>query len=240
MLLTAYFDESGLGEDEQVCVVAGFLGNDAQWLSFANSWITAIKPRKSIHTKELRFTGSKAYRAKKLLAKLGPIPYQYNLTPIVGAVRHEDAHATFRTSGLRDIFSTPFMLGMQVAIHVSLKLLSPEDELLIVYERQDRYVEAMRFVEEQVFRLRQIDSRVRAITHVEKGDTVCTEPSDCLAYMTRENLVFGESDIFNMGKSIFGGKLEIDGHVWTRDQLASMVNEYVTKGIIIPSDFMRN
>lgn len=30
-LLTGYFDESGIHENEHGCVIAGFVGNDAQW-----------------------------------------------------------------------------------------------------------------------------------------------------------------------------------------------------------------
>jgi hypothetical protein len=33
LMLTAYFDESGIHEGPHLCVVAGYLGNDAQWTS---------------------------------------------------------------------------------------------------------------------------------------------------------------------------------------------------------------
>jgi hypothetical protein len=240
MLVTAYFDESGLGEAEKVCVVAGFMGNDAQWASLAHDWLEAIKPRKYLHVKDLRFTGTKAHRARSVLAKCGPIPYRYNLEPIVGAVRHDDAKATFAARGLNDVFSTPFMLAMNAAIHVALRLLDPDDSLSIVYEYQERYKKAMSFQFEQVFKLRQIDHRVQGIVPVTKGQTCCTEPADYLAYMTREGVALGETEIFKMGQSIFGGNTDINGHQWSRQQLDDMVTEYISKGIIIPSDFMRN
>jgi hypothetical protein len=49
--ITAYFDESGIHKGDHLCVVAGFVGNDAQWLSFIHDWIAALKPRPNLPVK---------------------------------------------------------------------------------------------------------------------------------------------------------------------------------------------
>jgi len=41
-MLTAYLDESGTGSEEKLCVVGGFVGNEAQWVSFIGDWIPAL------------------------------------------------------------------------------------------------------------------------------------------------------------------------------------------------------
>jgi hypothetical protein len=38
-MLTAYFDESGIHKGDHLCVVAGFVGNDAQWLALIRDWV---------------------------------------------------------------------------------------------------------------------------------------------------------------------------------------------------------
>ena len=98
----------------------------------------------------------------------------------------------------------------------------------------------MGFLYEEVFKLRQIDSRVRGITFIEKGDSVCTEPADYLAYMSREQLALGDTSIVQMGKSIFGPTGEVSGHIWSREELDTLVKHWIEKGVMIPADFMRN
>jgi hypothetical protein len=76
VLLTANFDESGTGHNEQLCVVAGFVGNDAQWASFIADWIPALgHHRKNLHMTKLRW--NQRYDAiAESLALLGPIPHR--------------------------------------------------------------------------------------------------------------------------------------------------------------------
>jgi hypothetical protein len=239
LLFTAYFDESGLSDGEKACVVAGFLGNDTQWCAFSKDWIAAIAPRKSLHVKDLRFHGKYKDRAARVLRKAGPIPRHYNLEPIVGAVMHEDAKASFIANGLDDVFSAPYMLAMQVAILTALHLIGANDELRIVYERQDRYRVAMDTLYEQVFRLRRVDPRITEIIPIEKGVSTCTEAADYLAYMAREGLVNGRSDTYVLGESIFGKTSMVNGQLWQRKQLDDMVSNFIGKGAIIPTDFAR-
>lgn len=86
MAITAYLDESGHSGLGHV-VVAGFFANESQWAAFAPAWEQALKPRKSLHMRKLRWKHS---RAQRLLAKLGPIPYKYDLRPVFGSVFVKD------------------------------------------------------------------------------------------------------------------------------------------------------
>src|SRR6266851_3188001 len=86
-MLTAYFDESGIMDDQQLCIVAGFIGNEAQWGSFASDWIAAIKPRPHLHMKKLRWR-QHPDRVAEDLARYGPIPHKYNLKPVWAGMWH--------------------------------------------------------------------------------------------------------------------------------------------------------
>jgi hypothetical protein len=54
-ILSGYFDESGTHEGDHLCVVSGFVGNDAQWGAFINDWVPAIKPRLNLHMRKLKW-----------------------------------------------------------------------------------------------------------------------------------------------------------------------------------------
>src|SRR5271157_4452705 len=55
-MLTGYFDESGIASNQQLCVVSGFVGNEAQWASFVADWIPALgHHRKNLHMTKLRW-----------------------------------------------------------------------------------------------------------------------------------------------------------------------------------------
>ena len=93
-VLTGYFDESGIhGAD--VCVVAGFVGNDAQWGAFASEWIPAIHPARNLHMRRLRWNQHPDATALRL-SKLGPIPHKYNLRPVVAGLKWADYNAVVK------------------------------------------------------------------------------------------------------------------------------------------------
>ena len=53
-MLTAYLDESGHSGGE-VCVVAGFFGNESQWQQFLLQWQAAKGAKQIIHMADLRW-----------------------------------------------------------------------------------------------------------------------------------------------------------------------------------------
>src|ERR1700680_2141304 len=106
-MLTGYFDESGIHKGYHLCVVAGFVGEEAQWGSLAHDWIKALGRRKNLHMKRLRW--NKQARVRELLANLGTIPWRYNLTPIVGGVWLRDYEEVAK-GRIVETFANPYMI----------------------------------------------------------------------------------------------------------------------------------
>src|SRR5690349_4944011 len=80
LMLTAYLDESG-HESKNWMFLAGFLGNEEQWRDFVPKWQAGLGPqRKCLHMTELRWNRE---RTQTLLRKLGPIPEQCKLEPMM-------------------------------------------------------------------------------------------------------------------------------------------------------------
>ncbi len=89
-MMRAYIDESG-HEGKGWTFLAGYLGNEDQWKEFVPKWREGLGPRrKSLHLTGLRWNGSHQHRTQNLLARLGPIPEECNLIPILGGVRYGD------------------------------------------------------------------------------------------------------------------------------------------------------
>src|SRR6266481_3768000 len=86
-MLTAYLDESG-HETKDWMFVAGFLGKENQWKELVPSWKEALGPqRKNLHMSDLRWNKQ---ATKDLLSRLGPIPYECKLQPVLAGVRMRD------------------------------------------------------------------------------------------------------------------------------------------------------
>src|ERR1700740_1146165 len=110
-MLTAYLDESGIHSGDHLCVVAGFVGNEAQWTSFAEKWIAALGRRTNLHMRSLRW--NKVKRIRPLLQRLGSIPYDRNLMPVFGGVWQRDYEAVVKGK-VRETFTSPYMLAAQI------------------------------------------------------------------------------------------------------------------------------
>ncbi len=125
-MLTAYFDESGTGSKEKLCVVGGFVGNEAQWASFIHDWIEALKPRKNLHLTKLRWNR----RYGKIvadLAKLGPIPHQYNLTPVRVGMWHKDFEDLWKGK-VREKYANPYITCAQICMATTLQeIIGPKE-----------------------------------------------------------------------------------------------------------------
>jgi len=125
-MLTAYFDESGTGSKEKLCVVGGFVGNEAQWASFIHDWIEALRPRKNLHLTKLRWNR----RYGKIvadLAKLGPIPHQYNLTPVRVGMWHKDFEDLWKGK-VREKYANPYITCAQICMATTLQeIIGPKE-----------------------------------------------------------------------------------------------------------------
>lgn len=230
-VLTAYFDESGLHDDDprenHCCIVAGYIGNSDQWHALAAEWIPAILPRKNLHMKELRWK-QHPKRIGPLLARLGPLPEKYNLQPVQVWVRWCDYKATFRKSN--DPFMEPYVLCANIAIIVSLLEFLPEDDsIYFIFDRQERLGrETMEKVRDVNYEWLGIDKRVSGIDFISRETTVCLDPADYLAFMSHEQALEPESQKSKLGQSIFDGRPSIGGK-FALPQLEWFANEAARK-----------
>ena len=187
VLLTAYFDESGTGHNEQLCVVAGFVGNDTQWASFVADWIPALgRHRKNLHMAKLRWSQRYDVIAESL-ALLGPIPHRYNLTPVNVRMWHRD-HQEIVEGKVSPEFTSPYQLCATTCISTVLsEIAGPDDEVLFIFDRQEgKRAEQMNKLRDWVYRWAKLDKRIGDINFVPRETTVCLDPADYLAFQLHQ------------------------------------------------------
>ena len=97
--------------------MAGFVGNDAQWTALVADWIPALGQRKNLHMTKLRGWSNQKKRDRIVsdLAKLGPIPHKYNLTPVAVRMFHRDHEQYIKDKVSRE-FTEPYLLCAQTCI----------------------------------------------------------------------------------------------------------------------------
>lgn len=226
-MLTAYFDESGIHKGDHLCVVAGFVGNDSQWSAFIHDWIGALKPRLNLHMRKLRWK-QHPDRVAPLLARLGPIPYRYNLTPVYCGMRQRDYEQLMKGK-LREKFTTPYMNCAQTCMALVLEEIAGSEDVLFVFERQRVNQSAMDNLKSFVFGWMGVDKRVQDITFSTAKKTVCLDPADFLAYQLREWKLNSDSVKAKMGMSILQG--DPHGGVLTREQIKQKTDDLVRAGV---------
>jgi hypothetical protein len=220
-LLTAYFDESGIHAGDHRCVVAGFVGNDAQWHSFIKDWVDAILPRKNLHMKELPWSRHPE-RIPPLLEKLGPIPHKYNLRPVQVSVVWSDFISVVKGK-VSQKFINPYMLCAVCCMSVVFAEMAGTDDVYFLFDRQEGLrKEAMEAIRTFSFEVAGVDSRFKGADFIRGTNTVCLDPADYLAYIVREHGIDSESFKFKSGISILGTK-GVYGGKMARDDLAAMV-----------------
>lgn len=201
-LLTGYFDESGVhGAD--ACVVAGFVGNDAQWQALAADWIPAIKPAKNLHLRTLRWKQHPEAVAKRL-ANLGPIPHKYNLKGVVAGIKWSDFNAIVKGK-VTSRFANAYQMCAYCAISVVLMEVADDDDVYFIFDGQEgTRKEDMERMRDIVYEWAGADRRVKGIDFMSRENTVCLDPADYLAYIVRERFVDPNSFKSQVGNSIIG------------------------------------
>ena len=212
-MLTAYFDESGIHDGDHLCVVAGYVGNDAQWHAFAKGWITALGSRKSLHMRKIR----NFRRAAQLLAKLGPLPEQYHLQKIVGGVWWKDYKGILK-GRIPKRFTDPYMLAVQACLFQTMGYLDRTDQIAFCLSRQDVHERVIAELDNYVFKQQRVDSRVKDIHFLSPHATVCFEPADYLAFEVREYKSHEDSEKARIGFSILGDGKAV-GYIYTPERL---------------------
>ena len=225
-MLTAYLDESGTHERKGLCVVAGYIGNDAQWSAFAADWIPALqRPHRNLHMRNFKW---KHPKAAEILTRLGPIPDRYNLQRVIGGLWMSDYRAIVEGK-LRKKFTTPFMWSAQLCIAVTMNHISKDDEILFVFDRNEGSESAFEILRNHVFATN--EPRIKDIVLMSQKQTVCLDPADFLAFQVREFKTFGNSYKAKLGMSILGDG-NVIGHIYTADELRKGVEFMIDKGVV--------
>jgi hypothetical protein len=230
-MLTAYFDESGTGSKEELCVVGGFVGNEAQWASFAGDWIKALgKHRDNLHLTKLRW--NRRYdRIVKDLAKLGPIPRRYNLIPVFVGMWHQDFEDLFKGK-VREAFTDPYMTCVQQCMALALHhLVGKDDEIQFILDWQEgRRARMMNKLRDVAFKFAKMEPRLKTLHFTPMRSTVCLDPADYLVFALREGILDPNSDKAKASAPIVAYPLY--GGIIERKRLKEIADHYIAHGMV--------
>ena len=191
MLKTAYVDESG-HETKTHVMLAGFLGDDEQWHECARRWQLALAPRRALHMSELRWKSKTNHRVRKLLERLGPIPYECGLMPVFSGVNVSD-YADLISGTLVERASKGYILALYHMVPPILASLKGEERLKLVLEENTQYKPFGGLTEiicsalakvttSPIFRTPSGLSRLAGVEFIPKSSSVLTQPADYLAF----------------------------------------------------------
>ena len=228
-MLTAYFDESGTARADKLCAVSGFIGNEKQWESFIAEWFAvrgAATP--PLHLTKLRW--KKHYSSIcRTLARLGSIPHHYNLTPISMQVWHRDYDDFIKGKVVDEIH--PYTFCAQACIALTLENISVSDEVMFIFDRREgTHARWMKRLHDVVFKLHDLDPRVKDLDFRPMKTTPCLEAADYLAYAVREHKIDHTSLKAKATAPILAAKRGWSG-TYTREQLAGMAYDFALRGM---------
>lgn len=187
-MLTMYVDESG-HETTDWMFLAGFLGNEDQCKKCCQLWKDALGPqRKHLHMKTLRF---KKDCDRQLLARLGPIPDECGLTPVLGGIKYE--HYKDLVAGTKgEKLLKGYIACLYPLIINVLRSIPRNERLEIIFEAQNEYqpyaehvltaLSGIRHHKEEWFVTEDGAQKLAKWSFVPKNSTVLTEPADYFAY----------------------------------------------------------
>lgn len=230
-MLTAYLDETGTGTKEKLCIVGGFVGDEAQWSSFIGEWIPALGThRDNLHLSKLRW--NRRYdKIKADLAWLGPIPHRYNLSPVYIGMWHQDFEDFFKGK-VRERFTNPYMTCAQICMATVLhEIAGPQEEIAFIFDRQEgRRAKTVEMLEKTAFRLAKMEPRVKDIAFRPMWSTVCLDPADYLVFALREDWLDKTSKKTLATAPILAKPIR--GGILTRDQVKKMAEHYIAHGMV--------
>lgn len=214
LMLTAYLDETGQATRDYV-VLAGFLGTKAQWDAFIPEWNAARAPKQFLHMCELRWKNEKTQR---LLARLGPVPYNHGLIPLVGAVRVSD-YVDLLDNPVEEIMMGGYQCALYPIIVQVLRSVIGTDRIKWVFEQQRVHEHAVRTVFEQ-FTLLDCQQRLAGVEFI--GSEVLTEPADYLAYAIAHALEDQQSQKAKWCSPIAPSRMCL-GQIMDRDTIRNII-----------------
>jgi hypothetical protein len=183
-MITVYLDETQHSEPRDFAFMAGFRGTEDQWNKLVPAWKSALGKRASLHMSDLRWGGRHAEnRIKRLLERLGPIPYECGLIPVYGGVRVSDYYDLMENATVFKQKVMGYVVCLAAALTLLIETIPGHESIKIVCETQDEFeVGAKRLF--KIFRhLAGQDPRrpyLSSIEYIEKSTLL--EPADYLAF----------------------------------------------------------
>jgi hypothetical protein len=188
----AYIDESG-HEGKNWVFLGGFLGSEEQWTEFVPKWEKGLGPQRPfLHMNRLRW---KKESTRQLLERLGPIPDECGLIPVVGGVKRQDyedlVSGTPEAKLLKGYVACIPPMVIQILRYI------PKDERLeLVFEDQHEY-QPFAHLALKMGVLHATINQSWAVTtdgrpklakwrFVPKGSTIRLDPADYFAFALRE------------------------------------------------------
>jgi hypothetical protein len=168
-------------------------------------------------------------RVAPLLNKLGPIPDKYRLKRIVGGMRWKDYNSLLKPR-VRRRFTSPYMMAAQTCIATALSQVRADEQIAIVFDRQDVHEDAIKAMVRIVFKTVRRDTRVTGITFSESHRTVCLDPADYLAFEVREYKAAPNSLKAQSGISILGNGKAL-GYIYTPERVRELAEFFIAQGI---------
>jgi hypothetical protein len=133
LVLKGYFDET-FDEFSKTVWIGGHVGDQQAWTRYVNDWRLALGQRQQIHMRRLRW---KKKSEQDLLARLGPIPAQSGLTPLVRGIHRPDIADLIAGTPLERYFDGYVFALMDVLMRAILRV--PDNEQLeVVFEDRDQ------------------------------------------------------------------------------------------------------
>jgi hypothetical protein len=189
-VLMAYVDESGQEQTGKWMCLGGFIGTQDQWRVALELWSSAIRPRKSLHMKRLRF---KRESEKKMLIRAGTVPDESGLKPIFTAVRVDDYLDIVR-GNVRERLWSGYVTCCYALLVNTLRSIPRTERVAFSFENQDVYstlanVALSTIIESDNAELRTPDgkSKLAKYSYEPKEPGSPLELADCFAYSVMQN-----------------------------------------------------
>ena len=190
--MRAYIDESG-HEQKGWMFLAGFVGNNEQWTEFVPIWKEALGPqRKLLHMNQLRW---KKDRTRRLLERLGPVPSNCKLIPMLAGVRYQDYEDLVSGTPEQKLLKG-YIACLAPMVIQTLRGIPKDETLELVFEEQQEYASlvdmslAMAVIAasqgEPWSQTPDGKPKLAKWGFVKKGSTIMTDPADYLAFALRE------------------------------------------------------
>jgi len=225
--MRTYVDESG-HEGKNWMFLAGYLGNEDQWRTFEDAWKAGLGPqRKNLHMTDLRWNHP---RTKNLLERLGPIPEECGLIPILSGVRFSD-YEDLVSGGPAEKLLKGWLACLQPLILQMLRVVPDNERVEVVFEEQREYqpnanlqfTSFLAVPDHPWKRTKGGRPKIAKWSFVPKGSTIRADPADYLAFALRELWTNPHSKKTEWCRPILRGGTGI-GKIFRREEIRDVIS----------------